>query len=328
MPTRLSLDDVERARTVLARHLRPSPLRPSLAAPGCDLLIKLECWQPTGSFKVRGALSLLSTLGEEDRRRGVVAASAGNHALGVAFAAGRLGGTVRATLFVPTTAPRSMVEKLRLFPVEVRETGDTYDDAVAAAHAFEGREGAVFVHAFEDPRTAAGQGTVGLEVLDECPEVATVLVPVGGGGLVAGTATAIKAKAPDIRIVAVQPEASPAFRESLRLGRALLTYPAAPTLADGLSGGIGEIAFEHRDLVDEVVTVSEREIEDAIVALLASDQVVAEASGAVGIAALRSGKVASAGRGPVVALITGGNIDARVLARLLAERFPVEESAR
>ena len=327
-PARLGLADVEEAGAVLARHLRPTPLRPSLAAPGSDLWLKLECWQPTGSFKVRGALHFLSTLRDEERRRGVVAASAGNHALGVAFAASRLGATRNTTLFVPQTAPRSKVEKLRRFPVEVRETGETYDDAVLAARAFERETGAVFVPAYEDPRTAAGQGTVGLEVLDECPEVATVLVPVGGGGLVAGLAAAVKARAPDVRVVAVQPDASPAFRESLRLGRPLLTYPAGPTLADGLAGGIGEILFDHRDLVDEVVTVSEEEIEDAIVALVASDQVVAEASGAVGVAALRAGKMASAGRGPVVAVITGGNLDVPVLARLLASRYRDGEAAR
>jgi threonine dehydratase len=325
---RLSLGDVERARAVLARHLRPTPLRPGLCAPGADLLLKLECWQPTGSFKVRGATHLLSTLTDDERRRGVVAASAGNHALGVAFAASRLGAGLRVTLFVPRTAPRSKVEKLRRFPVEIRETGETYDDAVEAARAFERDAGAVFVHAYEDPRTAAGQGTVGLEILDECPEVAAVLVPVGGGGLVAGLATAVKAKAPDVRIVAVQPDASPALRESLRLGRPLLTYPSGPTLADGLSGGIGEILFDHRDLVDEVVTVSEEEIEEAIVAIVASDQVVAEASGAVGVAALRAGKVAGAGRGPVVAVVTGGNLDAHVLARLLGSRYRDGESGR
>ena len=324
MGPRLSLADVERARASLARHLRPTPLRESLTAPRDELLLKLECWQPTGSFKVRGATHLLSTLGDDERRRGVVAASAGNHALGVAFAASRLGGTVHATLFVPRTAPRAKLDKLRRFPVEVRETGETYDDAVLAAREYERETGATFVHAFEDARTAAGQGTLGLEILDECPEVATVLVPVGGGGLLAGLATAVKAKAPDVRVVAVQPEASPALRESLRLGHALLTYPAGPTLADGLSGGIGEIAFDHRDLVDEIVTVSEDEIEDAMVALLAADQVVAEASGAVGVAALRAGKVPSAGRGPVVAVVTGGNVDARVLARLLASRLGEE----
>jgi threonine dehydratase len=322
---RLSLADVDRARSVLARHLPPTPLRPSLTVPRTDLRLKLECWQPTGSFKVRGALHLLLSLRDEERRRGVVAASAGNHALGVAFAASRLGEkTLRATLFVPRSAPRAKVEKLRRFPVEVRETGDTYDDAVEAARACERETGAVFVHAFEDARTAAGQGTIGLEVLDECPDVAVVLVPVGGGGLVAGLATAVKARAPGVRVVAVQPDASPALRESLRLGRPLLTYPAGPTLADGLAGGIGQIAFDHRDLVDEVVTVSEEEIEDAIVALVASDQVVAEGAGAVGVAALRSGKVESGG--PAVAVVTGGNLDASVLARLLASRFPGREA--
>jgi threonine dehydratase len=321
MTFRVTLGDVERARARLAGHLRATPLRPSLAAPGTDLLLKLECWQPTGSFKVRGALHFLSTLGEEERRRGVVTASAGNHALGVAFAVSRLAGTLRATLFVPRTAPRAKVDKLRRFPVEVRETGETYDDAVLAAHAFERETGATYVPAYEDVRTAAGQGTIGLEILDECPGVAAVLVPVGGGGLIAGLAAAVKARAPGVRIVAVQPDASPALRESMRLGRALLTYPAGPTLADGLSGGIGEIAFDHRDLVDEVVSVSEAEIEDAIVALVAADQVVAEASGAVGVAALRAGKVASAARGPVVAVVTGGNVDARVLARLLHEHL-------
>jgi threonine dehydratase len=312
---RLHPDDVAAARAVVAKHLAPTPLRPSLAAPGCELLLKLECWQPTGSFKVRGAVNLLSSFSPAERARGVVAASAGNHALGVAFAASRLG-DVKATLFVPTTAPRSKVDKLRRFPVAVRETGETYDDAVLAAREFERQTGAVFAHAFEDVRTAAGQGTVALELLAECPAPSCVLVPVGGGGLAAGIATVVKARAPRTRVVAVQAQASPALAESLRLGRALLEYPAAPTLADGLSGGIGEIAYEHRDLFDDVVNVTEDEIEAAIVALLASDQVVAEASGAVGVAALRAGKVAA--DGPVVAVVTGGNIDARVLARLLA----------
>jgi threonine dehydratase len=144
-------------------------------------------------------------------------------------------------------------------------------------------------------------------------------VPVGGGGLIAGVAAAVKARDPSVRIVAVQPEASPALPESIRRGRALLEYPAGPTLADGLAGGIGEIVFGHRDLIDDVVLVSEAEIEDAIVALIGDDQVVAEASGAVGVAAIRSGK-SRAGSRPVVAIVTGGNIDASVLGRLLTAR--------
>jgi threonine dehydratase len=316
----LSLAELEEARAVVARHLAPTPLRPSRAAGDRDLRLKLECWQPTGSFKVRGALNRLSSLSAAERARGVVAASAGNHALGVAFAASRLG-DVRATLFVPATAPRTKLEKLRGFPVAVREAGESYDDAVAAARAFERADGAVFVHAFEDARTAAGQGTLAFEILDECPQPGAVLVPVGGGGLLAGVATVLKARAPDTRVIAVQPEASPALAESLRLGRPLLSYPARPTLADGLAGGIGQIAFDHRQLVDEVVMASEAEIEDAIVALVAADQVIAEASGAVGVAVARAGKLPAV-RGPLVAIVTGANLDVGVLARLLARHAP------
>jgi len=314
----IALADVRRAADTLRPHLVPTPLRRSSAFPGAPVYLKLECWQPTGSFKVRGATNLLASLAPEERARGIVAASAGNHALGVAFAAQALGGTVAATLFVPATAPRAKVDKLRRFPVAVHEKGDTYDDAVAEALAFRERTGATWVDAFDDPRTAAGQGTAGLEIAEELPDVDTVVVPVGGGGLISGMAAAMTALVPSLRVVAVQPEASPALRESLRLGRPLLTFPAGPTLADGLAGGIGEIVFAHRHLIDEVVTVTEAETEDAIAALLAEDQVVSEGAGAVGVAALRAGRIAPRGGRAVAVVVTGGNIDARVLARLLA----------
>jgi len=318
--SRLTLDDVERARRAIAPYLPPTPLRRSFALRSSgEAYLKLECWQPTGSFKVRGATSVLAGLRPEEQRRGVVAASAGNHALGVAFAAQALGGRAAATLFVPESAPAAKVDKLRAFPVTVRQAGATYDDAFALAMAHVEQTGAAYVHAFDDPGTAAGQGTVGLEILDELPGLGAILVPVGGGGLITGVAAAVKSRAPHVLIVAVQPQASPALPESLRQGRPLLEYPARPTLADGLAGGIGHLVFAHRDLIDDVVLVSEAEIEDAIVALLAEDQVVAEASGAVGVAALRSGRWRGDGR-PVAAIVTGGNIDARVLGRLLSAR--------
>jgi threonine dehydratase len=210
------------------------------------------------------------------------------------------------------------VDKLRTFPVTVVEEGETYDDAAALALDHAARTGATKVHAFDDPRTAAGQGTVGLEVLEQLPDVGTIVVPVGGGGLISGLAAAVKEVRPDVHIVAVQPEASPSLRESIAQGRALLEYPAGPTLADGLAGGIGEIVFAHRSLLDEVVVVPEAEIEAAIVALVSQDQVVAEGSGAAAVAALRAGLVPSAEGRPAVAVVTGGNLDARVLGRLLA----------
>jgi threonine dehydratase len=316
----LSRADVEEARHAIAPHLPPTPLRRAFSVPQGRAWLKLECWQPTGSFKVRGALSVLSSLTSAERGRGVVAASAGNHALGVAFAIQTLGGGIPATVFVPTTAPRAKVDKLRTFPVTVVEGGATYDEAAARAAEHARRTGAFTVHAYDDPRTAAGQGTVGLEILEQDPLVGTIVVPVGGGGLIAGIAAAVKTQRPDVRIVAVQPEASPALRDSLAQGQPLLDYAASPTLADGLAGGIGLMVYTHRHLVDEVVNVTEPEIEDAIVALVTHDQVIAEGSGAVGVAALRSGRLRLDDGRPAAVVITGANIDAGVLGRLLTRR--------
>jgi threonine dehydratase len=317
---RLTADDVLRASETLRTHLKPTPLRPCHALRSRPAYLKLECWQPTGSFKVRGAINVLSALTPEQRARGIVAASAGSHALGVAFASQALDGGMAVTLFVPESAPRSKTEKLRRFPVEVRQVGATYDDAYAAAMVHVAQTGATYVHAYEDPLTAAGQGTIGAEILAELPDVSTIVVPCGGGGMVAGIAAYAKAVNPSLRIVAVQPEASPSLRESLRRGEALHEYASGPTLADAIAGGIGDIVFIHRDLIDEVVEVSESEIEDAIVALLAEDQIVAEGSGAVGVAAVACGKLVPRDEGPLAIVVSGGNLDVRVLARLLSSR--------
>jgi threonine dehydratase len=314
----VTADDVERARRALAPYLRPTPLRRAFCVREPAAWLKLESWQPTGSFKVRGATNVLLSLTEAERARGVAAASAGNHALGVAFATGAVGGSLQATLFVPDTAPAAKVDKLRTFPVRVEQGGATYDDAHARAVAYVRETGATYVHAFDDTRTAAGQGTVGLEILDDLPSVGHILVPVGGGGLISGLAVAVKARHPEVRVIAVQPAASPALSESWRLGRPLYEFPAGPTVADGLAGGIGDLVFNHRGQIDDVVEVSESEIEEAMVALLAQDQVVAEGAGAVGIAALRSGRFRPGDDRPVAVVITGANVDARVLARLLA----------
>jgi threonine dehydratase len=315
----LTLDDVRRAASRIAPYLPPTPLRRSFSV-ASPTYLKLESWQPTGSFKVRGAVNHLLALGAADAERGIIAASAGNHALGVAWASQALGGRVQATLVVPESAPRAKVEKLRTFPVTVIESGQNYDDAYAESVRIAERTGQRYVHAYDDPLTAAGQGTAALEILESLPDVGAILVPVGGGGLISSMAAAVKALKPDVRIVAVQAEVSPSLRESLRLGHALHEYPTGDSLADGIAGGIGDVVYEHRHLLDDLVEVSEDAIEDAIVALLSTDQVVAEASGAVGIAALRSGRWKAHDPRPVVAVVTGANIDARVLARILPPR--------
>jgi threonine dehydratase len=223
---RLNPTEIDDARARVARWLPPTPLRRSFALTSHNAWLKLECWQPTGWFKVRGALNHLASLSEDDRRRGVVAASAGNHALGVAWAAQALGGRVPAVLFVPESTPRAKLSKLRSFPVTVREVGATYEDAYDASLAYATAERARYLHAFEDPLTAAGQGGIGLEILEQLPEVERIVVPVGGGGLISAIAVAVKARAPGVQIIAVQPEASPSFSESLEQGRPLLRYPA------------------------------------------------------------------------------------------------------
>ncbi len=317
--TLLNADEVARAARFVANYLPRTPLRRSFALRPHDAWLKLECWQPTGSFKVRGALHHLGTLPEAERRRGVVAASAGNHALGVAWAAQTLGDGTRVTLFVPENAPRAKVEKLRTFPVHLRLVGATYDDAYDASLVYAEETGARYLHPFEDALTAAGQGGVGIEILEQLPDVGQIVVPVGGGGLISAIATVVKARAPRVRIVAVQSEASPSLTESLRRNEPVLRFDAGPTLADGVAGGIGEIAYRHRGLIDEVVDVPEDVLRDTIAALVTGDQVIAEGAGALAAAALRAGRLREDGR-PVALVVSGGNLDADRLIELLGER--------
>ena len=309
------------AQAAIKPHSLRTPLRASpafSARTGMRVYLKLENWQPTGSFKVRGAINFLSHLSAEEKAHGLVTASAGNHALAVGFAAQRLGMT-GVTVFVPRTAPRAKVEKLKRFPISLCEVGETYDDAHSAAEEFERAHGAAFIHAYDDARTVAGTGTIGLEVLEDLPEVDAVLVPVGGGGLIAGIALAVKTLAPNVKVYGVQPEASPALRDSIRDGRAYEKYEAGPTICDGLAGGIGRIAFEvAQRYVDDVFVVGEDAVKRAVAAFVRDEQMVVEGSGAVGLAAL---EITSAELKiqRVVLIVSGANIDARPLARIVEE---------
>ena len=316
----LDLDDVLSARQRISRHLAETPARSSWIETKAPLHLKLECWQPTGSFKVRGAVNAMAGLDGSARSRGVVTASAGNHGLGVAFAAQATGGAVETTVFVPETTPRAKRDKLGRFPVELRVEGATYEDSERRAKDFARERQSTFVHAFEDIATASGQGTIALEALESFPKLDSIVVPVGGGGMIAAIATVTKTLRPDVRVIAVQPAASPALRKSLERGEAIIEYPAEATLADGVAGGIGLIVFRHRDLIDDIVEVTEEEIERAMAELLRRDQVVAEGSGALAVAAVLSGRVTSRSGEPLLAIVSGGNVDADVLRRVLAPR--------
>ena len=315
----ITIQDILQAQRRIRPHVFRTPLRHSFLLServGASIFLKLENWQVTGSFKPRGALNLMAMLNNEERARGVVTASAGNHALGVAYAA-RLLGISPATIFVPRTAPRAKLDKLREFPVEVRTVGETYDDAHHAAEAHQRATGATFVNAYDDPRTVAGQGTIGLEIVEDLPDVDAILVPVGGGGMIAGIAIAAKTLAPAVKIIAVQPAASPALRDSLRDGKCYEEYPAAPTICDGLAGGIGKICFEvAQKFVDDVAIVEEDETKAAIRTLAETQQLIVEGSGAVGVAALLARKVDLIGR-RVAVVLSGGNIDLALFAEII-----------
>jgi threonine dehydratase len=308
----ITLQDILLARRTIQPYVFHTPLRDSFLLGervGASVFLKLENWQITGSFKPRGALNRMAMLTPEERARGIVTASAGNHALGVGFAARALN-VSPATIFVQRTAPRAKVDKLRQFPVEVRLVGESYDDTHHAAEAYQRETGATFIHAYDDPRTVAGQGTMGLEIFEDLPDVDAILVPVGGGGMITGIAAGVKQLAPAVKIIAVQPVASPALRDSLRDGKCYEEYQAAATICDGLAGGIGKFVFEaaQSGLIDDVVLVEEAETRAAVRALAETQQLMVEGSGAVGVAALMSGKVDLAGK-RVAVVISGGNID-------------------
>jgi threonine dehydratase len=305
----------------MQRHAWRTPLVPSAALSkqaGCHVHLKMECWQHTGSFKVRGALSKLSSLSPDEWAKGVVTASAGNHGLGVAYASQVLG-LPAVTIFVPEGAPQAKVERLQAFNCKIQHAGADYDEAHAIAEVHTKAQGATYVSAYDDPLVVAAQGTVGLEVMEALPRVDVLLVPVGGGGLIAGTAIAAKAINPDVRILGVQPEASPSAYLSLRDGRAHETYPAGPTICDGLAGGFGRVPFELAgDLIDRVLVVPETDVRRSVAWLVRHEQLVAEGSGAIAIAPLLNGQLDAEGQ-RVVAVLTGRNIDASLLLEILEQ---------
>ncbi|WP_240965407.1 threonine ammonia-lyase [Streptomyces zingiberis] len=281
---------------------------------GAPVHLKCENLQRTGSFKLRGAYVRIAGLSAPERAAGVVAASAGNHAQGVALAASLLG--VRSTVFMPVGAPLPKVAATREYGAEVRTHGQVVDETLHAAQEYARATGAVFIHPFDHPDVVAGQGTVGLEILEQCPDVGTVVVGMGGGGLAAGIALAVKALRPEVRVVGVQAEGAAAYPPSLAAGRPVaLAAPA--TMADGIKvGRPGDVPFKIvGDLVDEVRTVTEDALSRALLLCLERAKLVVEPAGASPVAALLTDP--DAFRGPVVAVLSGGNVDPLLLQQVL-----------
>ncbi|MEZ3182384.1 threonine ammonia-lyase [Streptomyces pimonensis] len=313
----VTLDDVRGARKMLSGVARTTALEGSRHLSrrvGAPVHLKCENLQRTGSFKLRGAYVRIAGLLPEERAAGVVAASAGNHAQGVALASSLLG--VRSTVFMPKGAPLPKISATREYGAEVRLQGQVVDETLTAATEYAHGTGAVFIHPFDHPDVIAGQGTVGLEILEQCPEVRTIVVGVGGGGLAAGIAVAVKALRPDVRIVGVQAAGAAAYPPSLAAGRPVPVRDPA-TMADGIRvGRPGDVPFGIVDeLVDEVRTVTEDELSAALLLCLERAKLVVEPAGASPVAALLSRP--GAFEGPVVAVLSGGNVDPVLMERVL-----------
>ncbi len=317
----VTLSDIQEARDRLKGIIYPTPVisdgRLSRQI-GATAHLKAESLQKSGSFKIRGAYNKISRLTEEEKQRGVVAASAGNHAQGVALAASLVG--IQSTIVLPEFAPLTKIIETKNLGGNVIMHGTTFDEAVAHSRDLQEKHGYTYVHAFDDELVIGGQGTIGLELLDALPELTTVVVPIGGGGLISGISTALKALKPDIRVIGVQAENSAWVNPSLKAGHPV---PAKleQTIADGIAiKSPGKLTLPIiQEFVDEVVEVSEEEIASGIYSCSQNNRLVVEGAGAAGLAALLAGKIEVNPDDTVCAVLCGGNIDANLLARVLEQ---------
>ena len=312
----ITLNDVRLAQERITPYIRRTDIAHVALPLGGELHIKLENLQYTGAFKIRGAFNCMLQLTQEQRSAGVLAASAGNHAQGVARAANALG--LNCTIVMPTGAPLSKITATEQYGAKVVLHGNTYDDACAHALQLVEESGATFIHPFNDERVIAGQGTLGLEILEDLPKAGQILVPLGGGGLAAGVAIAAKAIDPTVRVIGVEPKNAASMRASVDAGR-IVTLASSNTIADGIAVKTpGDITYSLcRDYLDDIVMVDEDDIARSILYLLEKCKIVSEGAGAAGVAAMLAGKVQLLCDRPTVALLSGGNIDVTMVARII-----------
>lgn len=312
----LKISEIFNAASVLDGVARKTSIIPApKLADDCQLYLKTENLQQTGSFKLRGAYYKISQLSEDERSRGVIACSAGNHAQGVALGATHYG--IKSLVCMPAGAPISKVEATKGYGAEVCLVPGVYDDAYARALELQKEHGYTFVHPFDDEKVIAGQGTIGLEILEQLPDVEAVVIPIGGGGLISGVAFAVKTLRPDVKVYGVQAAGAPSMVESIAEGK-ICHLDSVSTIADGIAvKQPGEHTYELcRDYVDGVVTVNDDETAAAILALMEKQKVVAEGAGAVAVAAVMFHKLPVEGK-KVVCLVSGGNIDVNTLNRVI-----------
>lgn len=319
----VTLEDVLAARERLQSRVYKTPLEvsPGLSTPEQQVFLKLESSQTVKSFKIRGALNKVASLSPEEKARGIVTVSSGNHGAGVSYAARLLGG-IPVKVFVPAVTPASKVEKIKYYGAEVVVTGKDYNETQRAADLFVEREGLTYIDPCSDPQVIAGQGTIALEILEQNPAVEAVLVPVGGGGLISGIGTVMKEMKPSVRVIGVQTEACPAMIQSLQDRVWYREFPIKPSICDAVMGGVGEIPYQMAGrCIDELIQVTEDRVRQGILTLLFQEKLVAEPSGALGIAALLSSKPGSLGKN-VAVVISGGNLDSGLLKEITCSPAP------
>ncbi|MCY6485597.1 threonine ammonia-lyase [Clostridium aestuarii] len=322
----LDLNKIKQAQENIKGVARRTPLFYSSTfsnQSGYEVYFKCENKQKTGAFKLRGAYNKIANLTQEEKDKGVLASSAGNHAQGVAYAATAF--DVKSTIVMPATAPQAKVQATKGYGAEVVQFGEVYDDCYGRAVEIQKETGATFVHPFNDEDVMAGQGTIGLEILEDLPEIDAIVVPIGGGGLISGIAVAAKAIKPDVKIIGVQPEIIASAKASVEAGK-VVTVKGAKSLADGISVATpGDNSFKYiQKYVDEIVTITEDEISRAMFQLMERGKLIAEGAGASPLAALLAGKIKVDGK-KVALLISGGNVDIAMVSKIINRELILQE---
>ena len=316
----VTFNDVIDAKNRIEGIIKPTPLDFSigLSSKGTNIYLKLECQNKLKSFKIRGALNKIASLSKEEKEAGIIAASSGNHGAGVSYASSIMG-IKNARVFVPETAPLSKIKKIKYYGAQVIKAGINYDGTYKAAMEEVKKEGLTFIDSSSDVEVIAGQGTIGLEILNQNPDIDTIVVPIGGGGIITGISIAAKHIKPGIKIIGVQTAACPAMAASLRDKKCYIEYPSEESVCDALIGGVGEIGYKMAgECIDDILLVNEETIKKATARLILDEKVMSEPAGAVGIAAIMENPEMFEGKNTAV-VITGGNIDNELMKDLITK---------
>ena len=313
-------DDIKKSREGIEKYIYNTPLDYSIylsrRETDTSVFLKLECQQKLKGFKIRGAFSKLTSLTEQEKAKGVLAVSSGNHGAGVSYAAKVLGG-IKAKVYVPKTVPVSKLEKIKYFGAEVIAAGNNYDEAHAAALEAMKKEDLIFVDPCSDAEVIAGQGTIAMEILETNPDIDTIIVPIGGGGLITGISVAAKHIKPSIKIIGVQTAACPAMKKAIEDQICYTDFPSQPSICDALIGGVGELPYRmSQQCIDDIILVEEEKIKEAILFLIEKEKVIAEPAGAVGVAAIMTNSELFKSRN-IAIVVSGGNLDYSLLKSII-----------